>query len=519
MRQWRWIGVLAGLAGVGAGELVAAFVRQGSSPYAAVGDAVVDLTPNSVKDLAIAVFGPADKLVLLAGVALVLAVAAAFIGQLAETRPNLAMLGVGLFGVVGVLAAVTRPGAGVMDAVPSVIGAAVAGATLRGLGGTIRRHQEWADGVPTEDAGAAAGGEAGYGEYGRRRLLVSGGLVAAGAVGAVALSRWLVLDRYGAARSRAGLTVPTPGSTAPPPVRDAATDIQGLSRFYTPNDSFYRVDTALTVPQIAAEDWKLRIHGMVDQPVTITYRQLLERSMIERDITIACVSNPVGGGYVGNARWIGVPVKGLLEQVGVHRGADQVVCRSYDGMTIGTPTAALTDGRDAMLAVAMNGDLLPLDHGFPVRMVVPGLYGYVSACKWIVDMELTTFDAYDAYWIKQGWAQQAEIKTASRIDTPRDGARLSAGVVNVAGVAWAQHRGIDRVEVRVGDGDWQTAELAEGPVDTWRQWIFRWHAKPGVHKLRVRATDGRGDRQTGASQGVYPSGATGWHTVEVTVNG
>src|SRR6266508_2548735 len=427
MRQWRWIGVLAGLAGVGAGELVAAFVRQGSSPYAAVGDAVVDLTPNSVKDLAIAVFGPADKLVLLAGVSLVLAVAAGFIRHLAETRPNLAMLGFGLFGVVGVHAAVTRPGAGVMDAVPSVIGAAVAGATLRGLGGTIRRHQESADGVPTEDAGAAAGGEAGYGEYGRRRLLVSGGLVAAGAVGAVALSRWLVLDRYGAARSRAGLTVPTPGSTAPPPVRDAATDIQGLSRFYTPNDSFYRVDTALTVPRIAAEDWKLRIHGMVDQPVTITYRQLLERSMIERDITIACVSNPVGGGYVGNSRWIGVPVKGLLEQV--------------------------------------------------------------------------------------------EIKTASRIDTPRDGARLSAGVVNVAGVAWAQHRGIDRVEVQVGDGDWQTAELAEGPVDTWRQWIFRWHAKPGVHKLRVRATDGRGDRQTGASQGVYPSGATGWHTVEVTVNG
>ena len=359
----------------------------------------------------------------------------------------------------------------------------------------------------------------GDGEYGRRRFLIFGGLVGAGAVGAVALGRWLVLDRYGAARSRNALAVPAPASKAGPPVRDAAADIRGLSPFYTPNDSFYRVDTALSVPQIAAEDWKLKIHGLVDRPLTITYQELLKHTLIERDITIACVSNPVGGPYVGNARWIGVPVKDLLDQMGVHRGADQVVCRSYDGMTIGTPTAALVDGRDAMLAVAMNGQPLPLDHGFPVRMVVPGLYGYVSACKWLVDMELTTFGAYDAYWVKQGWAQQAEIKTASRIDTPRDGARVSAGVVNVAGVAWAQHRGIDRVEVQVGDGAWEAAELSEGPVDTWKQWIYRWHARPGTYRLRVRATDGHGDVQTGAAQDVFPNGATGWHTVDVTVNG
>ncbi|MGH3714919.1 MAG: molybdopterin-dependent oxidoreductase [Micromonosporaceae bacterium] len=505
MKSWRVVGLLSAAAGLGTSELVAAWVSPGASPYFAVADAVVDLTPTSVRETSIAVFGPWGKLVLLAGVAAVLVACAIAIGRLAERSLRTGLVGVGVLSGIGLAAAVTRPGAGVADAVPSVVGGFVAGAVLVWLSWLVRD-----DGVPEE----AEGG------YDRRRFLIAGGVVAAGAVVAAAAGQWVSYGRYGAARSRAALRVPRPDSPASGVARDAAADVPQLSRFHTPNRDFYRVDTALTVPQVRADEWALEIHGMVDRPMRITYEQLLSRTLIERDITLACVSNPVGGPYVGNARWIGVALKELLDEVGVRGGADQVVSRSHDGMTIGTPTAALTDGRDAMLAVAMNGELLPLEHGFPVRMVVPGLYGYVSACKWIVDMELTTFEAYDAYWIKQGWAEQAEIKTASRIDTPRPGAEPAAGEVVVGGVAWAQHRGIDRVEVRVDDGRWQPAELASTPsVDTWRQWTYRWQATPGPHRLGVRATDGDGITQTDEKQDSYPDGATGWHQVEVTVGG
>jgi DMSO/TMAO reductase YedYZ molybdopterin-dependent catalytic subunit len=294
--------------------------------------------------------------------------------------------------------------------------------------------------------------------------------------------------------------------------------VPGIAPFYTPNDEFYRVDTALDVPAIDPATWSLRIHGMVEREITLSFDELLQLPAIERDITMTCVSNQVGGGYVGTARWIGIPLGTVLEMAGVRDGADQIVSRSIDGMTIGTPTAVALDGRDAMLAVAMNGEPLPPVNGFPVRMLVPGLYGYVSATKWLVDIELTTFAAYDPYWVQRGWAAQAPIKTMARIDAPRPLAQLAAGTVMVGGVAWAQHRGIERVEVRFDGADWHEAMLAAvDTIDTWRQWSFAWTAGPGRHLIEVRATDADGVIQTESRAEPFPDGATGWHSIVVSV--
>ncbi|MYW12236.1 molybdopterin-dependent oxidoreductase, partial [Streptomyces sp. SID2563] len=328
----------------------------------------------------------------------------------------------------------------------------------------------------------------------------------------------------GAEASRRDLKLPAPASPAPAVPAGAELDVRGLSPFVTPNKDFYRVDTALVVPRVDAGAWRLRIHGKgVTRPVTLTFEDLVRRRAVERDITLTCVSNEVGGPYVGNARWLGVRLDGLLREAGVRLPseggrADQLVARSVDGMTIGTPVEDVMDGRDALLAFGMNGEPLPFEHGFPVRMVVPGLYGYVSACKWIKDIELTTFDAYDAYWVKRTWSRRAPIKTQARIDTPRPFASPKAGRVAVAGVAWAQHRGITRVEVRVDGGPWHPARLA-APAgrDIWRQWVWEWPATPGSHTLEVRATDGTGALQTARRVGTVPDGATGRHSVVVDV--
>jgi DMSO/TMAO reductase YedYZ molybdopterin-dependent catalytic subunit len=257
---------------------------------------------------------------------------------------------------------------------------------------------------------------------------------------------------------------------------------------------------------------------MVRNPMTITWQQLLQRPMVERYVTLACVSNEVGGDLIGNARWLGTPIKDLLDEAQPLPDADQVVQRAIDGWTCGSPTAVLRDGRDALLAVGMNGRPLPIEHGFPVRMVVPGLYGYVSACKWIAEIELTRFADFDAYWVPRGWSARAPIKTQSRIDTPRDGAKRPAGTVVVAGVAWAQHTGIAKVEVQVDDGPWRPATLADTvSADTWRQWSWRWPATPGNHAVRVRATDAAGRTQTSTPAPPEPDGATGWHSVRVTI--
>jgi DMSO/TMAO reductase YedYZ molybdopterin-dependent catalytic subunit len=298
----------------------------------------------------------------------------------------------------------------------------------------------------------------------------------------------------------------------------AGVQVTGATPYVSDNDDFYRIDTALYPPQVDPSTWQLRIHGMVRNPITITWEQLLQRPMIERYVTLACVSNEVGGDLIGNARWLGTPIKALLDEAAPLPGADQVIQRSVDGWTCGSPTAVLRDGRDALLAVGMNGEPLPVDHGFPVRMVVPGLYGYVSACKWITEIELSRFADFDAYWVPRGWSQRAPIKTQSRIDTPRDGSKRKAGTFVVAGVAWAQHRGISKVEVQVDGGPWAEATLAATvSSDTWRQWSYRWQATPGKHTLRVRATDRDGQTQTSTPAPPAPDGATGWHAVQVDV--
>ncbi|QTA35725.1 molybdopterin-binding oxidoreductase [Streptomyces sp. CA-256286] len=343
----------------------------------------------------------------------------------------------------------------------------------------------------------------------------------AGAVGRTLNGR----SSQNAVASREGVRLPAPASPAEPIPAGAQLRVPGLPPFTTPNNKFYRVDTALVVPKVDANTWRLRIHGKgVRRDLEFSYQDLLDRPLIEREITLCCVSNEVGGPYIGHARWIGVRLSDLLKEAGVKppsRGgrADQIIARSVDGMTLGTPVEDVMDGRDAMLAVGMNGEPLPFVHGFPVRMLVPGLYGYVSACKWIEDIELTTFDDYDAYWVKRKWARKAPIKTQSRIDTPKPFGRPEAGTVMVAGVAWAQHRGIEKVEIRVDDGPWRPAQLAEqDTVDTWRQWSYPWKATPGGHTLTVRATDGTGEVQTEKRTKTVPDGASGWHSVVVSVD-
>ncbi|MEU8374319.1 molybdopterin-dependent oxidoreductase [Micromonospora sp. NPDC048894] len=351
----------------------------------------------------------------------------------------------------------------------------------------------------------------------RRRFLRGAGLLA-GAATVVGLGGHWLAGRRGVSAAREAVALPTPSAAAPTVPAGADLSLAQLAPYTTPNGGFYRIDTALVVPQVDPETWRLRIHGRVRKPIELTFAELLARPMVERYVTLACVSNEVGGDLIGNARWLGVPIRELLDEAEPEEGADQVVGRSVDGWTCGTPTAVLRDGRDALLAVGMNGEPLPVEHGFPVRMVVPGLYGYVSACKWVTELELTSFADFDAYWVPRGWSAQGPVKTQSRIDTPRPRNRLTAGEVVVAGVAWAQHRGIARVEVRVDGGAWQEATLAPAvSVDTWVQWSWRWPATPGEHTLQVRATDRDGETQTPLAAPVAPDGATGWHSVTVTV--
>jgi DMSO/TMAO reductase YedYZ molybdopterin-dependent catalytic subunit len=501
------VGVLAAGVALGTAELLSVVFGPGSSPIVAVGGAAVDATPEWLKSFAIRTFGEQDKRVLLIGIGIVLGIAVAIVGAASSRRPRLAIGASVVLGAIGAAAAVTRPANDPNDAVPSIVGAAAGVLTSRLLMA--------AAGIPTESAPETPSPV--MRSYDRRRFLRAGVAAAGLAAAAGGLGR-LLSSRATAAASRAAALIPTPEDIGPPPPAGADLGVPGVAPFLTPNATFYRVDTALFVPALDAESWALRVHGMVDREITLGFDDLLARPMIERDITIACVSNEVGGPYVGNARWIGAPLADLLREAGVHPAASQIVSRSSDGFTIGTPTAVVMDGRDAMLAVSMNGEPLPLEHGFPVRMLVPGLYGYVSAMKWLVDLELTTLDAYDAYWIERGWAKEAPVKTQSRIDTPDSRAELAPGPVAVAGVAWAQHRGIDRVEVRVDDGAWQPAELgAEDTIDTWRQWVYRWDAAPGSHELSVRATDGEGETQTEETVPPFPDGATGHHTILVEV--
>ncbi len=526
--------ITAGLA-VGVGESVAVWSGPRTAPAIAVGSAAIDLTPTPLKEYAIRNFGTDDKPVLLTGIYLTLAAIAVAAGILAVRRLTVGVGLVAVFGAVGAWAALSRPTARGGDLWPSVLGAVVAGAAMVLL---VRSYQTSYSGVEDVEFGSvepAKPAESGQdtGQTGpaaeapasrlpswaqdRRGFLT----LAAGAAGTAAVSglvgRAVVDKRYNVALKRSRVRIPAPATRAAAIPSAVHPNVAGLSSFITPNSDFYRVDTALVLPQVDPDAWTLRIRGMVDRPLELSFAELLNRPLIEHDQTLSCVSNEVGGPYVGTARWIGASLAALLREAGVQRGADQLVGRSIDGMTIGTPVESVLDGRTGLLAVAMNGEPLPIAHGFPCRMLVPGFFGYVSATKWVVDLELTTFAGYDSYWVRRGYSQIAPVKTASRIDVPKPFARVPAGPVTAAGVAWATHRGIDAVEVRADGGPWQLAHLAAADTpDTWRQWTRELNLVPGLHKLEVRATDATGAVQPEQRVDTVPNGATGWHSVVIT---
>jgi DMSO/TMAO reductase YedYZ molybdopterin-dependent catalytic subunit len=490
-----------------AGELLAGVLSPSLSPLTAVGGVAIDAVPPGVKDWAVALFGTADKLVFVVGMLVVIAAVGALAGVLEGRRRFAGAAVMAAFGLVGLVAVLTRaqltPGA-----VPVPLAAAlVGGLVLRFL---IRRLQD----APVEalEAGTAQG-------TGRRTFLqvlaASAGVTAAGGVLAAV---WRG-TASGISTAREKLQLPAAASAAPPIPAGAEAGLAGMQPLVTPNKDFYRIDTALIVPVIDPQTWTLRVTGMVDQEIELNLADLLDKPLIERHVTIACVSNEVGGDLIGNARWLGWPVRDLLAMAGPQAGADMVLSRSEDGWTAGTPLEVLTDDRDALLAVGMNGEALPLEHGFPVRLIVPGLYGYVSATKWLTELRVTRFAADEGYWTPRGWSERGPIKTQSRIDVPRTGRRVNAGTVVFGGVAWAQHTGIRKVELRVNRGPWQQATLAPGiSQDTWYQWTLGVDLTPGQYEVQVRATNNNDEPQAEERRPVAPDGATGFHTIRVDVN-
>ncbi len=509
-------GLLAALAALAVAELVAGTRRDLQSPVLDVGDRVVDAVPRPVKDLAIDWFGTNDKVALLAGIGSLLAVYAAAVGVVAlGKRWRWAIAGVGAFGVVGAYASQTTRRATEWYAVlPSLLGGVTGALVLWGLrrallGSTVADPGPSADERP-EPIGAID----------RRRFVVASAATATGAAATAALGRRLA-QRYDVGSQRSTLALPRARDPLPPVPAGVQAPVDRVSPFFTPNRDFYRIDTALTVPRVSVDGWQLAIGGMVRRPITLSYADLLDREIVETDITLTCVSNEVGGPLIGTARWLGVRLDDLLDDAGIDPDADQIVGRSVDGWTSGFPVATL-DGRDSLVAIGMNGEPLPLEHGYPPRLIVPGLYGYVSATKWLTSIDLARFDDFDAYWVERDWSADGTIKLQSRIDTPRGLATLPAGPTMIAGVAWAQRRGIDRVEVQIDDGEWVVATLAdELHIDTWRQWSYRWDAQPGRHSIRVRATErgASGDQaiQTDERSEPFPSGATGRHQIIVIV--
>ncbi|WP_227980253.1 molybdopterin-dependent oxidoreductase [Nocardia spumae] len=501
-------GVVSAGVALGVAELVSVPVGAGSAPLAALGSAVVDHTPDTVREWAIDTFGTNDKLVLSLLMGIVALAVAALAGTVERIGRPIGSAVFAIFGIVAAWAAVTRPAADRTWMLPSIVGVALAIVALRWL---IRRGER-----PAADA-VAAPAEPVVAQMDRRQLVRAIASVGVVAVAAGVVGRVLGATVHSVSAERAQIRLPPPNTPAPPPDPAADLRIPGLTPYLTANDDFYRIDTALVVPQVSTETWSLRIHGMVDREIRLDYRDLTHRQAVERTVTLTCVSNPVGGDLIGNARWLGYRLDELLAEAGPHPDADMVLSRSVDGFTAGSPLAALTDGRDALLAVGMNGEPLPVEHGYPVRLVVPGLYGYVSATKWVTELEVTRFDRAQAYWTRRGWSARGPIKTGTRIDTPRGGA-VRAGVVTIAGVAWAQHRGIRAVEVQIDDGPWQFARLAAEPsIDTWRQWSFDWDATAGTHTLRARSTDGTGAVQTAEYADVVPDGASGYPSKTVRV--
>lgn len=537
-------GIIAVGVALGVGELAAGLTGPETSPALAVADAAVDASPRATTEFAISAFGANDKLALLIGLLLLLGVAGAGLGVLAVRRRGMAIGGLAGLGLVGTVAAASRPNATILAAVPSVAAAAAGIAALLVLLSRLPLRESVARTSPDHPVDANSdqlarpalarrtGDErrpfgspvsqplpARSVQMQRRRFVLAAGAAAAVAV-VTAGAGALVQRARDVAQARDRLLVPAAATPAVgSQVVSGFSDIEGLSPLLTPNKEFYRIDTALRVPQIDPEGWSLRIHGRVDRELRLTFADLAGRDdLIEADITLACVSNEVGGPLAGGARWVGVPLAKLLAEAGVQAGADQVLTRSVDGWTCATPTADCQQTPNAMLALVMNGETLPLEHGFPVRMIVPGLYGYVSATKWIVDLELTTFAVSEAYWVQRGWDAIAPIQMFSRIDVPQPGRVLTAGTVVVAGVAHTGSAGIGAVEVRVDDRPWEQARVSPSTnTQLWRQWYLPWEAPAGQHELTVRAVDGVGRTQTQELYSPYPNAASGWHSVQVDV--
>lgn len=498
-------GVAAASVALGVAQLASIPIGGRADARTAVGSAVVDLTPGPVKEWAIQTLGPLDKPFLAVVVLVVVAAIAAIAGTLETPRRPVGSALFAAAGVLGCAAVLSRPGGSALDTIPTLLGVACGIAVLRILTRRFWPHPE----READDNGQA--------DPGRRRLVLYGLLgfgVISGVVGAFAtrLAHSVETDRK-------TFALPTPRSGARPIPPEVQPKGVALPSFVTASADFYRIDTALSVPQLSRGDWRLRIHGMVDRETTYSLDDLARFDIVESVTTLTCVSNPVGGDLISTGIWTGYRLADLLAAAGVHRDSDMVLSTSIDGFTAGTPVQALTDGREALLAVGLNGQPLPVEHGYPARMVVPGLYGYVSATKWVVDLELTRFDKAKAYWTRQGWAAQAPIKTQSRIDVPRGGQKVPVGPVVFGGVAWAQNRGVRTVEVRIDDGDWQQAELgASYSNQTWRLWSFPWQAKdPGRQRITVRAIDNTGAVQTEQRANPVPDGATGWHSVNFTV--
>ena len=505
-RLWRpaVAGISAATAGLGAAELAAAFFAPSASPILSVGALIIDLVPGWFKDVVIALFGTGDKAVLIVSVGLLVIVLAAVAGGLEFRRPPFGRIVIVAVGAVALFAALSRENAAPFDALPSVVAMIVAVFLLTFLVNKLREPSP-----ATEAAGALD----------RRRFLAYSGASAGIGILAYIGGQLLSAGSRAADAARALFTLPTPAVTAAAIPAGASFDIAGLSPVITPNVDFYRIDTALQVPRIDPREWKLRITGMVEREIEVSFAELLALPLEESTTTLACVSNYVGGDLIGNATWLGYPIRELLAQAKPRRDADMVLSRSQDGWTASTPLSVLTDDRNAILAVGMNGEALPLEHGYPVRMVVPGLYGYVSATKWVVELKLSRFDQEVAYWTTRGWGDHGPIKLSSRIDVPGSNAQVATGSVTVAGVAWSQHVGIKAVQVQVDDGEWNDASLADAiSPDTWRQWMWDWAAPAGQHTLRVRATDANGLVQTSVTRDVLPDGATGLHEISVSVS-
>ncbi len=498
--RWALAGVVTMVAGLATSYGTAMALNIRESPVVAVAELIIKITPGAVAERLISLVGQLDKPLLVLGIVLFLLVLGGVAGLLSRTGTALPMVVWLVVAGLGIVAVLTQPGASVVDTLPVVVGYVTWVLVLAAVTKPLRVAQRYPEQVSRE----------------RRTFLVVAGVLGLAALGIAGAGRVVGRGRRHVAESRRLLRLD--GVTRPLAPEAAAIGLAGIAPWQTPAEDFYLIHTAISVPTIEPKDWVLRIHGLVERELTLTYQDLVARQLTEAWITLGCVSNEVGGGLVGNAWWSGIRTADLLAEAGLDPSADCVLQTSEDGWNCSTPLSALTDDRSAMLAIAMNGAALPIEHGFPVRTIVPGLYGYVSATKWVVDFEVTRFSDVAAFWTERGWSELGPVKIASRIDVPRSGDDLPAGDVNIGGLAWAQHTGIAKVEVALDGGEWRPTELASTPTkDTWVQWAVTMPMAAGDHQLRVRATDKDGLVQTGVRRDVIPDGATGWHTIDVSV--